>query len=77
MLTDEVAGTLANSAFPPLGNYYILDLDGETMVVIIRYGQDLLHGILLSAKTVNLGVLFGMALPKVMRIVQEAIPVTV
>lgn len=76
-LTDEVSSTLENSAFPGLGNYYVLDLEGDTMVIIIRYDDELMHGILMNAAKVNLGVLFGMALPKVTRMVREAAAVAV
>lgn len=72
VLTDEVASTLEGSAFPGLGRYYVLDVEGDAMVVIIRHDDDLMQGILLNSVKVNLGVLFGMALPKVTRLVTEA-----
>ena len=72
VLTDEVATTLEGSAFPGLGQYYVLDMEGDAMVVVIRHKDDLMHGILMNSAKVNLGVLFGMALPKVTRLIQEA-----
>lgn len=72
VLTDEVATTLEGSAFPGLGQYYVLDMEGDAMVVVIRHNDDLMHGILMNSAKVNLGVLFGMALPKVTRLIQEA-----
>jgi hypothetical protein len=72
LLTDEIAMTLANSGFNKLGDYYILDLDADHMVVIIKYSDDLMQGTLFATDKVNMGVLFGMALPRLMRTVNAA-----
>ena len=72
LLTDEIAMTLANSGFSKLGDYYILDLDADHMVVIIKYSEDLMQGTLFATDKVNMGVLFGMALPKLMRTINAA-----
>ena len=63
-LTGEISETLEGSGFPRLGRYYLLDLDADNAVVIIQHGQDLLQGLLLNAKKVNMGILFSIAIPK-------------
>lgn len=74
-LTNELADTLSGSGFPGLSNYYLLELEGDHLVVILRYGQELLHGIILKADKVNLGILFGIALPKALSKGNAALPV--
>lgn len=54
-LTNELADTLSGSGFPGLSNYYLLKLEGDHLVVILRYGQELLHGIILKADKVTWG----------------------
>lgn len=70
LLTDEIAATLDSSGYSELGDYYILDLDANHMVVIVLYGEGLMQGILMASDKVNLGVLFAVALPKLMRSVR-------
>ncbi|MDR2837740.1 MAG: hypothetical protein LBV49_04100 [Azonexus sp.] len=71
-LTMEISDTLGGSGFPKLNRYYILDLDGDNMVVIIRHGEDLLQGMLLTSKKINMGVLFSIAIPKMLQSVAGA-----
>ncbi|ODU09846.1 MAG: hypothetical protein ABS84_07095 [Rubrivivax sp. SCN 71-131] len=63
-LTDEIGSTLGGAGFPSLGRYYLLELEGDNSVVILKHGADLLQGILLNAKKVNMGILFSIAIPK-------------
>lgn len=63
-LTEEIGSTLSGAGFPKLNRYYLLDLDGDNAVVIIRHGEDLLQGMLLNSKKVNMGILFSIAIPK-------------
>lgn len=63
-LTEEISTTLSDAGFPKLGRYYLLDLDADNMVVILQHGTDLLQGILLNAKKINMGILFSIAIPK-------------
>jgi hypothetical protein len=37
--------------------------------VVIKHGSDLLQGILLSAKKTNMGILLGVAVPRMLEIV--------
>ncbi|MCC7152343.1 MAG: hypothetical protein IT501_10080 [Rubrivivax sp.] len=63
-LTDEISGTLGGAGFPALARFYMLDLDGDNAVVILRHGDDLLQGTLLNSKKANMGILFSIAIPK-------------
>jgi hypothetical protein len=71
-LTNELVSTLRDSGFPGLNRYYLLDMDGDHTVLIIRHGQDLLQGMMLNNKKVNLGVLLSVALPRSLDMVAQA-----
>lgn len=71
-VTNNLASTLADSGFPGLSRYYFLELEGDHIVMIIRHGNDLLHGILMNSKKVNLGILLSVAVPKALASVEKA-----
>lgn len=71
-LTSEIANTLGDSGFPGLNRYYLLDLDADNIVIVMRHGKDLLQGSLLDAKKVNMGILFSVAIPKALDGVAKA-----
>jgi hypothetical protein len=70
-MTQSLAQTLADSGFPQLRNYYLLELEGEHLVLILRHGNDLLQGVLLNIGKTNLGILFAVAIPKMLQAVQR------
>ena len=70
-LTGELVSTLQDSGFPGLNRYYLLDMEGDHTIMIIRHG-DLLQGLLLNNKKVNLGVLLSVALPRSLEMVGQA-----
>lgn len=71
-LTGEISDTLNGAGFPQLNRYYLLDLDADNTVVIIRHGDDLLQGTLMNTKKVNMGILFSIAIPKAIDAVAKA-----
>ncbi|MDR2238944.1 MAG: hypothetical protein LBE33_00695 [Zoogloeaceae bacterium] len=71
-LTTELIGTLSGAGFPGLNRYYLMDLEGDLIIVIIQHGEDLLHGVLLSSSKVNMGILFSIAIPKMLDAVEKA-----
>lgn len=71
-LTGELLNTLRDSGFPGLNRYYLLDMEGDHTVLIIRHGQELLQGLMLNNKKVNLGVLLSVALPRSLEMVAQA-----
>ncbi len=70
-LTGELVSTLRDSGFPGLSRYYLLDMEGDHTAMIIRHGE-LLQGMLLNNKKVNLGVLLSVALPRSLEMVGQA-----
>lgn len=65
-LTTSLMGTLSDSGFPKLRRYYILELEGDHLVVILRHGSDMLQGILLNSQKTNMGMLLSVAIPKML-----------
>lgn len=72
-LTDELKETLSGSGLPELNRYYILNLEGDKLFVVIRHNDDLLQGMLLNPKKINMGILFTVAVPKALEKVKKAI----
>jgi hypothetical protein len=71
-MTNTLTSTLSDSGFPGLKRYYFLDLEGDHVVMIIRHGSDLLQGILMDSKKVNLGLLLSVVVPKMLSSVEKA-----
>jgi hypothetical protein len=71
-VTNNLTNTLADSGFPGLRRYYLLELEGDNIAMVIVHGKDLLQGILLNAQKINLGILLSVALPKVLTAVEKA-----
>jgi hypothetical protein len=70
--TRNLLSTLKDSGFPGLNRYYMLELEGDHIVMLIRHDDDILQGILLNSKKVNLGLLLSVALPRMLSSVKAA-----
>ncbi len=70
-LTEQIDRTLAGGGHPTLGDYLILDLDDDHVVVLMIHGE-LVHALILDAAAIDLEVLYGVALPLAMSAVAEA-----
>lgn len=71
-LTNVMSSTLSDSGFPGLGKYYFLDLEHNNCVILIKHSNDLLQGMLMDSKKVNLGILFAVAIPKMIAAAEKA-----
>jgi hypothetical protein len=71
-VTNHLTNALADSGFPKLNRYYLLDMDADHTVLIIRHGNDLLQGLLMNNKKVNMGILLSIAMPKMVEGVIKA-----
>jgi len=70
-ITLELETSLADSGFPALARYYILDMEGNHTVAMINHGV-LLQGILVDNKRANLGILISVAIPRMIETVARA-----
>ena len=71
-VTNDLVAVLSNAGFPSLRRYLLLDLDGNSTVMVIRHGEDLLQGMLLNNQRANLGLLIAVALPRMLESVAKA-----
>lgn len=76
-VTKHLASALLDAGFPKLSRYYLLDMEGDHTVLILRHGNDLLQGMLLNNKKVNLGILLSIAMPKMFAGVAKARGLTI
>lgn len=70
-ITSELEGSMADSNFPPLGRYYLIDLEGNHTAAVINHGT-LLQGMLVDNKRANLGILISVAIPRMIEAVNKA-----
>ena len=70
-ITIELETSLADSNFPPLARYYLLDMEGNHTVVVVNHGQ-LLQGMLVDNKRANLGILISVAIPRMIEAIGKA-----
>jgi hypothetical protein len=70
-ITNELEGSMHDSNFPPLGRYYLIDLEGNHTAAVINHGT-LLQGMLVDNKRANLGILISVAIPRMIEQVAKA-----
>ena len=71
-ITRMLDKTLKGSEFPGLGKYYMVNLENNMMVVVVKQG-DFQNGILVDLSKTTIGLLINVALPKVMTGLAEAV----
>jgi len=72
-ITTELQSSLADSGFPPLSRYYLLDMENNHTAAVINHGG-LLQGMLVDNKRANLGILISVAIPRMLESVARAKP---
>jgi len=72
-ITTELESSLADSGFPALARFYLLDMEGNHTVAVINHGT-LLQGVLVDNKRANLGILISVAIPRMIESVARAKP---
>jgi hypothetical protein len=70
-MTLELETSLADSNFPPMARYYLLDMEGNHTVVVVNHGS-LLQGMLVDNKRANLGILISVAIPRMIEAIAKA-----
>lgn len=63
-LTDFMKKALANSGFPALENYYLLDLNADSMAIILIFDK-YQWGMLIGKQKAQLGLILNVILPNV------------
>jgi hypothetical protein len=70
-VTSELDSSLADSNFPPLARYFLMDMEGNHTACVLNHGE-LLQGILIDNKRANLGLLISVAIPRMLEAVVRA-----
>jgi hypothetical protein len=70
-VTRYLVKTLAGSGFPGLGNYYIINLEKNLLVVVLNSG-DLQMGMLVDTSKATIGILITIAVPNALNGLEEA-----
>jgi len=70
-VTRVLDKTTSESEFPGLGNYYIVHLESDLIVVIVIVGE-YQHGTLVDLSKTTMGILMSVALPKLVKMLGEA-----
>lgn len=71
-ITNFLSDALEGSGFPVLGKYYIVDLSGGHMVIVIPLGE-YQWGMLVKSDKAPLGLLLNVVLPKSTKAFEEAV----
>jgi hypothetical protein len=70
-ITAELESSLADSNFPPLARFYLLDMEANHTAVVVNHGP-LLQGMLVDNRRANLGILISVAIPRMIETVSRA-----
>ena len=62
---------LSGSGFPALSGYYMLDLNADSMVMVLQF-ESYQWGMLVNSKETQLGLLLNVAIPKAREAFLEA-----
>ena len=72
-VTDYMRKALKAAGFPDIKDYYLLEMEGNTMVVVLQFKDEGYQwGMLVDTKKVNLGLLLNIAVPKARKAFIEA-----
>jgi hypothetical protein len=72
-MTEYLTKTLDGAGFPKLNKYYMLDLDGENLVIVLQFKEGYQWGMLVDNSKVNLGMLLHVAIPNARKAFLEAL----
>ncbi len=70
-VTRVLYKTLSGAAFPGLGNFYLIHLDNENVVIVVISGNYQLGALVDLSKT-SMGILMSVALPNVQENLNKA-----
>lgn len=71
-ITRFLKGALKKSDFPGLGRYYILDLEGGKMIIVIPFFE-CQCGMLVDRGKIQIGLLFNVVIPQVVSVLEKSL----
>lgn len=71
-ISGQITRALADSGFPPLNRYYLLELADKKMFCVMAY-KEYQWGALLDMERLHMGILISIALPRAFEALQAAV----
>lgn len=71
-VTEYMKKTLSGAGFPGLNKYYMLDLEADSLVIVLQFEKHQ-WGILVNGQKVQLGLLLNIAIPNAREAFEEAL----
>ena len=71
-VTDYVKKSLTGAGFPNLNKYYMLDLEGGALVLVLQFESGYQWGMLVDSTKVQMGLLLNIAIPNARKAFLEA-----
>jgi hypothetical protein len=71
-VTEYITKRLSGAGFPGLNKYYLIDLEADSMVIVLEFEKHQ-WGILLNTKKVQLGLLLNVVVPDVRAVFEDAL----
>ncbi len=66
-IANNIEKSLNNLGFPPFGEYQIIDLEMDTLILIANINNEYLWGSIIDKSQVTLGFLLNIALPNALK----------
>lgn len=71
-VTRDLTRTLADAGYSPIRRYYLVELEEDRVVVVLRHGDALQTCLLLDSTKASLGWALGMVVPQLLEDVDNA-----
>ena len=71
-VTEYMKKTLSGAGFPGINRYYMLDLEADSLVIVLQF-KKYQWGMLVNSAKVQLGLLLNIAIPKALEALEDAI----
>jgi len=72
-MTQFTTKALDSAGFPMLDKYYMLDLEGDNLVIVLQFKEGYQWGILVDASKASLGLLLNVSIPDARKAFLEAL----
>lgn len=69
---NDLERNLNGAGYPELQDWFMVDLDGDNIVIVLRESPEFMCGILIDGKSTNFGLLLNVVFPMVETMMREA-----
>ena len=71
-VTEYMKKTLSGAGFPGINKFYMLDLDADSLIIVLQF-EKYQWGMLVNSQKVQLGLLLNIAIPNAREALLEAL----